>query len=108
MLAERKAARIALTPPERATLVAHAKLWLFQQLVDSQVPEHPFVAPALIRYFPRNWGSDFTPTWLGILSREKSSRPRSRMGWSTESVVHSSIAYRRRQGLRPQRWRMRT
>ncbi|MFM7065454.1 MAG: NAD-glutamate dehydrogenase domain-containing protein, partial [Gammaproteobacteria bacterium] len=41
-----------LTRPELAVLLSYGKLWLFQQLIDSAVPEDPFLAAELLRYFP--------------------------------------------------------
>jgi glutamate dehydrogenase len=55
----RKAARIGLTTPEHAVLLAYAKIWLFEQLLSSKVPEDPFIATALERYFPAALGSRF-------------------------------------------------
>ncbi len=50
---ERKAKRIGLTSPELAVLLAYSKMWLFDELLASDVPEDPWVATALARYFPR-------------------------------------------------------
>jgi len=52
-LAQRRAARGGLTAPELAVLLAYSKLWLFEELTKSSVPEDPFIATALIRYFPK-------------------------------------------------------
>ena len=49
---ERKARHKGLTRPELAILLSYAKLKLFQQLVDSDVPEDPFLSKELVRYFP--------------------------------------------------------
>jgi glutamate dehydrogenase len=38
--------------PEQAVILAYAKLWLFEQLVESTLPEDPFVADVLTAYFP--------------------------------------------------------
>ncbi|HZD19169.1 MAG TPA: NAD-glutamate dehydrogenase, partial [Burkholderiales bacterium] len=51
-LAERRAAKHGLTPPERAVLLAYAKIALYDELVASNVPDDPFIATALERYFP--------------------------------------------------------
>jgi glutamate dehydrogenase len=51
-LAERREQAIGLTTPESAVLLAYAKLWLFDELVASDLPEDPYVADALRRYFP--------------------------------------------------------
>jgi len=41
-----------LTSPERAVLLAYSKMWLFDELVASSLPDDPWVASALARYFP--------------------------------------------------------
>lgn len=52
-LVERKASGIGLTSPELAVLLAYAKMQLFEALLDSDVPEDPYIRTALHRYFPR-------------------------------------------------------
>ncbi|MBC5782716.1 NAD-glutamate dehydrogenase [Ramlibacter sp. USB13] len=53
---EEIAARLAkgqgLTSPERAVLLAYGKMWLNDALVASDLPEDPWIATALERYFP--------------------------------------------------------
>ncbi len=49
---ERREQAIGLTAPESAVLLAYSKLWLFDELLASDLPEDPFVADALHRYFP--------------------------------------------------------
>jgi glutamate dehydrogenase len=51
-LDERREQAIGLTAPEGAVLLAYSKLWLFDELLASDLPEDPFVAAALHRYFP--------------------------------------------------------
>ena len=51
-IAERRAAGLGLTSPERAVLLAYSKIWLKYDLVASTVPADPWVAKALVRYFP--------------------------------------------------------
>ena len=51
-LAERKAHGIGLTRPELAVLLAYGKMWLSDELMQSDLPEDPWVAQALQRYFP--------------------------------------------------------
>ena len=50
--AERRAKGIPLTSPERAVLLAYSKMWLFEELLASDLPEDPWVGTALARYFP--------------------------------------------------------
>src|SRR6185295_7885108 len=58
-LAERRAAKLGLTSPERAVLLAYAKIALNDELVGSNVPDDPWVATALERYFPTPLGSRY-------------------------------------------------
>ena len=51
-LAERKARGQGLTRPELAVLLSYAKIVAFQQLLDSDVPEDPYLSKELVRYFP--------------------------------------------------------
>ena len=51
-IAERKARQQGLTRPELAVLLSYSKLKLFQQLLDSDVPEDAFLSKELVRYFP--------------------------------------------------------
>jgi len=51
-LAERKARHQGLTRPELSVLLSYSKIKLFQQLLDSDVPEDPFLSKELVRYFP--------------------------------------------------------
>jgi glutamate dehydrogenase len=49
---DRKARGVSLTSPERAVLLAYSKMWLFDELLASTLPDDPWVATALERYFP--------------------------------------------------------
>ncbi len=51
--AERKSRGQGLTRPELAILLSYSKLVLFQQLVESDVPEDPHLSRELERYFPQ-------------------------------------------------------
>ncbi|MDH4180752.1 MAG: NAD-glutamate dehydrogenase, partial [Betaproteobacteria bacterium] len=51
-LAERAAAGLGLTTPERAVVLAYAKLWLYDVVLASPLPDDPWVARALVDYFP--------------------------------------------------------
>ncbi len=51
-LASRKAAKIGLTSPERAVLLAYSKITLYDELLASRVPNDPYISTALVRYFP--------------------------------------------------------
>ncbi|WP_179400863.1 NAD-glutamate dehydrogenase [Burkholderia guangdongensis] len=52
-IAERHAAKLGFTAPERAVLLAYGKMWLYDALLESDVPEDPLVADMLIDYFPK-------------------------------------------------------
>ena len=51
-IAERKARGAGLTTPERAVLFAYSKMWLFDEILASDLPEDPWIGTALARYFP--------------------------------------------------------
>ena len=52
-LTERRRRTQALTRPELAVLLAYAKLSLYGDLLASNVPDDPYLARELLRYFPR-------------------------------------------------------
>ena len=52
-LAERRAKKTGLMRPELAVTLAYAKLTLFGDLVASGVPDDPYLARELTRYFPK-------------------------------------------------------
>ncbi|MCR6629442.1 MAG: NAD-glutamate dehydrogenase [Magnetospirillum sp.] len=51
-LTERAARRQGLVRPELAVLLAYAKLWLHDGVLASTLPDDPFLAGDLARYFP--------------------------------------------------------
>jgi glutamate dehydrogenase len=51
-IAERKAAGLGLTVPERAVLMAYSKMAMYDDLLESDLPEDSFFAQALLKYFP--------------------------------------------------------
>src|SRR6185503_15579124 len=52
-LAERRKRNSPLTRPELAVLLAYAKLSLYSELLDSNVPDDPYLGRELNRYFPK-------------------------------------------------------
>jgi glutamate dehydrogenase len=52
-IAERRAKGGALTSPERAVLLAYSKIWVYDELLASPLPDDPWVVTALSRYFPK-------------------------------------------------------
>ncbi|OZB60787.1 MAG: glutamate dehydrogenase [Lysobacterales bacterium 14-68-21] len=51
-LTERKTRGQGLTRPELSVLLSYDKIKLFQQLLESDVPEDPYLSKELVRYFP--------------------------------------------------------
>jgi glutamate dehydrogenase len=51
-IAERHQAGRGLTRPELAILLAYAKMALYSKIIDSDVPEDPYLGHELERYFP--------------------------------------------------------
>ncbi len=51
-LAERAAMKQALTRPEIAVLMPHAKIWLYDEILRSELPDDPRLWGDLIGYFP--------------------------------------------------------
>ncbi|MEO8717928.1 MAG: NAD-glutamate dehydrogenase domain-containing protein, partial [Burkholderiales bacterium] len=51
-IVERKAARLGLSAPERAVLLAYSKMQIYDELLASDIPEEPTIGTALERYFP--------------------------------------------------------
>jgi glutamate dehydrogenase len=48
----RRTAGRGLTTPEHAVLLAYSKIWLNDELIHSPLTEDPWIATALLRYFP--------------------------------------------------------
>lgn len=59
--AERKARGEGLTRPELAVLLSYAKMSVYAQLLDSNVPEDPYLSVELVRYFPQPLQERFGP-----------------------------------------------
>jgi len=51
-IAERRKAGEGLTRPELAVTLSYGKIWLYRSLINSNVPEDPYLSVELIRYFP--------------------------------------------------------
>lgn len=49
---KRRAELKTLTRPELAVLLAYSKMWLYDEVLASNLPDDPWVATALSRYFP--------------------------------------------------------
>jgi glutamate dehydrogenase len=53
LIADRHAARLGLTRPELAVLLAYSKIVLYQDLLASDLPEDPLLVQDLLLYFPQ-------------------------------------------------------
>ncbi|MEO8122796.1 MAG: NAD-glutamate dehydrogenase [Burkholderiales bacterium] len=62
-IAERRAEGLGLTTPERAVLLAYSKIWLYDELLASPLPDDPRLAVTLTRYFPKRLREGFTQ-WM--------------------------------------------
>jgi glutamate dehydrogenase len=58
-LAERRKRNAPLMRPELAVLLAYAKLTLYSELLDSKVPDDPYLGRELGRYFPKEMSASF-------------------------------------------------
>jgi glutamate dehydrogenase len=64
-IAERRAAKLGLTSPERAVLLAYCKIWLTDEFLASDLPEDPWIGTALGRYFPQT----LREVYAGVMPR---------------------------------------
>ena len=85
-IAERKARGIGLTTPERAVLLAYCKMWLFDEIVASDLPEDPWLGTALARYFPAKLRESSRATSRATRCAARSSRRTCSTAWSTGSA----------------------
>ena len=51
-IADRKAEHIGLVAPELAVLLAYSKIELYDEVLASDLPQDPYVATCVVRYFP--------------------------------------------------------
>ncbi len=58
-LQERTTRGLGLTRPETSVVLPYAKMWLFDEILASDLPDDPFLANELIRYFPPVLGERF-------------------------------------------------
>jgi glutamate dehydrogenase len=52
-IVERMAKKIGFTRPEVAVLLSYAKITLYEELLSSDLPDDPYMARDLLRYFPQ-------------------------------------------------------
>jgi glutamate dehydrogenase len=58
-VAERTVAKHGLTRPELAVLMSYSKIWLYDQLLNSDLPDDPSLIGDLVRYFPSLLGKKY-------------------------------------------------
>jgi glutamate dehydrogenase len=58
-LAERRRRSQAFTRPELSVLLAYAKLTLYEELLESPVPDDPYLSREMARYFPKEIAAQF-------------------------------------------------
>jgi glutamate dehydrogenase len=75
-------------------LLAYCKMWLFDEIVASDLPEDAWVGTALARYFPAQLRDEFGATSRAIRCAARSSPPTSSTAWSTASARRSCTAWR--------------
>ncbi|MEO8249244.1 MAG: NAD-glutamate dehydrogenase domain-containing protein, partial [Burkholderiales bacterium] len=61
-IAQRKAQKLGLTSPEISVLMAYSKMWLYDQMLDSDLPEDSWIGTAAARYFPAGLREKFGDT----------------------------------------------
>ncbi len=58
-IAEMKSAKTALTRPELAVILAYSKMDLYNMLLASNLPDHPYFENELLHYFPKLMQRDY-------------------------------------------------
>src|SRR5437899_4302860 len=58
-IAARRTRGRGLTAPEHAVLLAYSKMWLYDELLASTLPDDPWIETALVRYFPQALSEKF-------------------------------------------------
>jgi glutamate dehydrogenase len=64
-IVERRRLGQGLTRPELAMVLSYSKLWLYDRLIESDVPEDPYLGRELTRYFPEPVQKRFGKEILG-------------------------------------------
>ena len=95
-LAERRSNHQGLVAPELAVVMAYCKIHLYAQLLETDLPEDPYLAHDLDRYFPPPLPERFPSRCVATGCAGRSSRPSSPTSSSTVPVRRSRSACRRR------------
>ena len=91
-IAERARERRGLTRPELAVLLAYSKVFLYAELLDSNVPEDPYLSHELERYFPPPLPERYPEQMHATACIARSSRRRWSTTCSTAAARPSSSA----------------
>ena len=95
-IAERLAAGEGLRTPELSVLIAYVKIGLYQRLLDSALPDEPFVVNELRAYFPSALRERYGALMPATGSRARSSPPWWPTRWSTGAGSPSRFGSGRR------------
>jgi len=85
-LEERRNRKVGLTRPELAVLLSYAKITLYPELLESDVPEDPYLARELVSYFPEVLREHYTGymeshrLWREIIATQVTNNVINRMG----------------------------
>ena len=90
-ISERKADHHGLVAPEVAVLMAYCKIYLYTELLESDLPEDPYLAHDLERYFPPPLPKRHSRGKADILL----DRMLDRKATSSRSVRNSNLCLRR-------------
>ena len=74
-----------LVAPELATLMAYGKIYLYAELLESDLPEDPYLIRDLERYFPAPLPERYAEQSAAIACAARSSPPSSPTSSSTAS-----------------------
>ena len=102
-LDERQAAGVGLTTPELAVLLSYTKMDQVEEILASDLPDDPYVRPALVGYFPDRYGERFADRMAQppAAAPDHRHRPRERDGEPGRHHASSSAWRRRRAPLPP-------
>lgn len=59
VIEQRMAAGTGMTRPELSVILAYGKMWVYEQLLDSDLPDDPYFANELRKYFPDQLAGEF-------------------------------------------------
>lgn len=59
VIEQRMAAGTGMTRPELSVILAYGKMWVYEQLLESDLPDDPYFANELRKYFPDQLAGEF-------------------------------------------------